>query len=98
MNIVKMNGNSSDGNSSYGNDGENMQYIDIDGSSGNGNVTRNSSSSDLNLPAGTNVIKLARLYWGGRIKNSEFDLTGDANKTIKIRKRGLLPLMQMLLP
>ena len=71
VNIVKMNGNGDDGNSSYGNDGENMQYIDIDGSDSNGSVTRNSSSADLNLPDGTNVIKLARLYWGGRIKNSE---------------------------
>jgi len=86
VNIVKMNGNGDDGNSSYGNDGENMQYIDIDGSDSNGSVTRNSSSSDLNLPDGANVIKLARLYWGGRIKNSEFDLTEDANKSIKIRK------------
>ena len=86
VNIVKMNGNSADGNSLYGNDGENMQYIDIDGSSGNGNVTRNSSSSDLNLPAGTNVIKLARLYWGGRI-NSGMGGNDNINlRTIQIRK------------
>ena len=81
-----MNGNSANGNSTYGNDNENMQYADIDGTTGNGSVTRNSSSSDLILPAGTNTIKLARLYWGGRVKNSDFDLTADANKTIKIRK------------
>ena len=62
----------------------NMQILMA--ATGNGSVTRNSSSSDLNLPAGTNTIKLARLYWGGRIKNSDFDLTADANKTIKIRK------------
>ncbi|HVZ56973.1 MAG TPA: T9SS type A sorting domain-containing protein [Chitinophagaceae bacterium] len=46
--------------------------------------TFNSSSSDLVLPAGTNTIKYARLYWGGRIN------TGDANyatrKTVMIRK------------
>lgn len=86
VNTTKMNGNSANGNSTYGNDNENMQYVDIDGSAGNGSVTRNSSSSDLSLPAGTNTIKLARLYWGGRVKTSDFDLTADANKKIKIRK------------
>ncbi|MEP6582633.1 MAG: T9SS type A sorting domain-containing protein [Ginsengibacter sp.] len=86
VNLTKMNGNSVNGNSTYGNDNENMQYVDIDGALGNGSVTRNSSSSDLILPAGTNTIKLARLYWGGRIKNSDFDLSIDSNKTIKIRK------------
>jgi uncharacterized repeat protein (TIGR01451 family) len=86
VNATKMNDNSANGNSTYGNDTENMQYADIDGTTGNGSVTRNSSSSDLNLPAGTNTIKLARLYWGGRVKNSDFDLKADANKKIKIRK------------
>ncbi len=86
VNFTKMNDNSANGNSTYGNDNENMQYVDIDGSTGNGSVTRNSSSSDLNLPAGTNTIKLARLYWGGRVKNSDFDLKTNANKSIKIRK------------
>ncbi|HEV2832576.1 MAG TPA: hypothetical protein VGW31_11405, partial [Hanamia sp.] len=71
-NMTKMNDNSANGNSYYGNDYENMQYIDIDGSTGNGNVTRNSSSSDLILPGGINTIKLARLYWGGRVTNSDF--------------------------
>ncbi|MEO6636899.1 MAG: T9SS type A sorting domain-containing protein [Ginsengibacter sp.] len=86
VNLTKMNGNMATGNSIYGNDNENMQYVDIDGSTGNGSVTRNSSSSDLVLPAGANSIKLARLYWGGRIKTSDFDLTSSANKGIKIRK------------
>ena len=86
VNLTKMNGNSVNGNSLYGNDNENMQYVDIDGATGNGSVTRNSSSSDLVLPAGANTIKLARLYWGGRIKNSDFDLTAAVNKSIKIRK------------
>jgi uncharacterized repeat protein (TIGR01451 family) len=86
VNTTKMNDNTANGNSMYGNDTENMQYADIDGVAGNGSVTRNSSSSDLNLPAGTNTIKLARLYWGGRVKNSDFDLKADANKKIKIRK------------
>ena len=63
-----------------------MQYADIDGTTGNGSVTRNSSSSDLNLPAGTNTIKLARLYWGGFVVNSSFDLKASANRKIKIRK------------
>lgn len=86
VNTSKMSDNSDDGNSGYGNDGENMQYIDIDGNTGNGTDTRNSSSADLILPAGTNTIKLARLYWGGRIDNSDFDLSTTANKTIKLRK------------
>lgn len=86
VNTVKMNDNSINGNSTYGNDLENMQYVDIDGNSGNGSVTRNSSSSDLVLPAGTNAIKLARLYWGGRVANSDFDLTQDVNRKVKIRK------------
>ncbi len=86
VNLTKMNGNSFNGNSTYGNDNENMQYVDIDGATGNGSVTRNSSSSDLILPAGTNNIKLARVYWGGRLKNTDFDLSIDSNKTIKIRK------------
>ncbi|MEO8414867.1 MAG: T9SS type A sorting domain-containing protein [Ginsengibacter sp.] len=86
VNTIKMNGNSINGNSIYGNDDENMQNIDIDGSTGNGSATRNSSSSDLNLPEGANTIKLARLYWGGRVKNSQYDLSQDSNKIIKIRK------------
>jgi len=86
VDTFKMNNNRADGNSAYGNDDQDMEYIDIDGSSGNGSVTRNSSSADLVLPAGTNTIKLARLYWGGRVKDSEFDLSSKTNRTIKIRK------------
>lgn len=86
VNLTKMNGNSINGNSAYGNDNENMQYVDMDGATGNGSVTRNSSSADLILASGVNTIKLARLYWGGRIKDSDFDLSIDSNKTIKIRK------------
>ncbi|MBA2249962.1 MAG: T9SS type A sorting domain-containing protein [Chitinophagaceae bacterium] len=86
VNLNKMNDNSANGNSTYGNDNENMQYIDLDGASGNGSVTRNSSTSDLVLPAGTNTIKFARLYWGGRVLNTDFDLTQTANKKVKIRK------------
>lgn len=86
VNTVKMNDNAIDGNSIYGNDNENMQYVDVDGSIFTGSGTRNSSTADLTLPAGTNTIKLARLYWGGRVKDSEFDLTQSANQKIKIRK------------
>lgn len=86
VDLTKMNGVDSDENNSYSNDSQNMQFIDIDGSSGNGSVTINSSSADLILPAGTNTIKLARIYWGGAIKNTDYDLTLDANKKIKIRK------------
>lgn len=86
VNTIKMNGNNLNGNSIYGNDKENMQYVDIDGNIQEGVGTRNSSSSDLILPAGANTIKLARLYWGGRVRNSEFDLIQNSNKKIKIRK------------
>ena len=86
INTIKMNDNSVDGYSIYGNDFSNMQYIDVDGSGPFGIATRNSSTANLILPAGTNTIKLARLYWGGRVKNSDFDLTQPANKKIKIRK------------
>ncbi|MFZ4058117.1 MAG: T9SS type A sorting domain-containing protein [Ferruginibacter sp.] len=84
VNTTKMNENSADGNSQYGNDDENMQYVDVDGTTGNGAGTRNSSISKLVLPAsGTNTIKMARLYWGGRVTNSDFNsFTG--NKNIKI--------------
>ncbi len=82
---AKMNNNRANGNSTYGNDNSNIRYVDVDGNTGNGSGTRNSSSSDLTLPAGTNTIKLARLYWGARVKKSDFDITQDANKKIKIR-------------
>ena len=86
INTTKMNDNSIDGYSIYGNDFSNMQYVDADGNGFSGSTTRNSSTADLILPAGTNTIKLARLYWGGRVKNSEFDLTQPANKKIQLRK------------
>ena len=89
VNIVAMNGNSVNGNSIYdnGNFGAtNMQYVDIDGNTGEGAGTRNSSAADLILPAGTNTIQFARLYWGGRALGSEFNMTETANQKIKIRK------------
>ncbi len=91
INTIKMNDNSVNGNSVYGNDNENMQNVDIDGNTGNGSETINSSAADLILPPGNNIIKLARLYWGGRIRNSDFDLTAYPNQTIKIRKDTLGP-------
>ncbi|MEN9569226.1 MAG: hypothetical protein RL172_457 [Bacteroidota bacterium] len=89
VNLTAMNGNSLNGNSAYDNGGYgtvNMQYIDIDGNTGDGAATRNSSSADLELPLGTNTIKLARLYWGGRALRSEFNMADANNQTIKIRK------------
>ena len=89
VNLVAMNGNSVNGNSLYdnGNYGAaNMQYIDIDGNIDEGAGTRNSSSADLILPAGTNTIKLARLYWGGRALKSQFNMADPLNQKIKIRK------------
>lgn len=67
--------------SAYGNDNSNIQLVDVDGIGS----TTNSSSATLSLPAGSNTIKFARLYWGGRIKSG----TGGANnvnlRTAKIR-------------
>ncbi|MEO8824168.1 MAG: T9SS type A sorting domain-containing protein [Ginsengibacter sp.] len=86
VDTAKMNNNRANGYSAYGNDDQDMEYIDIDGNSGNGSVTMNSSSADLVLPTGTNTIKLARIYWGGRVRDWDFDLSNTNNRTIKIRK------------
>lgn len=82
---ARMNNNRANGNSTYGNDNANIRYVDVDGNSGNGSGTRNSSTADLLLPAGTNTIKLARLYWGARVKKGDFDIAQSANQKIKIR-------------
>jgi len=89
VNLVKMNetGNSANGVggigfSQYGNDNQNMQFIDIDGVA----TTQNSSSADLILPAGSNTIKFARLYWGGKIDLSVITAVPDTLRKIKIRK------------
>jgi uncharacterized repeat protein (TIGR01451 family) len=89
INTTKMNETSDASNgqgglgfSQYGNNDENMQFVDIDNVSG----TRNSSSADLILPAGQNTIKFARLYWGGRINNSVVTGAPDTLRKIKIRK------------
>jgi uncharacterized repeat protein (TIGR01451 family) len=89
VNLVKMNetGNSANGVggigfSQYGNDNQNMQFIDIDGVA----ATQNSSSADLILPAGSNTIKFARLYWGGKINSAEITAAPDTLRKIKIRK------------
>ena len=89
VNLTKMNQTSNANNgvggigySQYGNDGSNMQQIDIDNSSS----TTNSSSADLVLPSGSNTIKFARLYWGGKIDNSVITEHPDTLRKIKIRK------------
>ena len=86
VDLIAMNGNSADGNSIYDNGTSDMQYIDIDGNAGDGAGTRNSSSADLILPGGTNTIKMARLYWGGRAATADFDMSLTVNQRIKIRK------------
>ena len=49
-------------------------------------ATTNSSSANLILPAGTNTIKFARLYWGGRINKSIVTASPDTLRKVKIRK------------
>ena len=50
------------------------------------NTTFNSSSADLIMPSGTNTVKFARLYWGGRIDGGTGG-SGNINlRTVKIRK------------
>jgi len=90
VNLTKMNETSNANNgvgglgfTQYGNDNQNMQFIRID------NTTPgifNASSADLVLPAGTNTIKYARLYWGGRILNSAITAVPDTLRRVKIRK------------
>ncbi len=46
--------------------------------------TFNSSSADLILPAGTNTVKFARLYWGGRIDDDDANYANRGN--VRIRK------------
>lgn len=82
---AKMNNNRANGNSSYGNDNSNIQFVDVDGNTGAGAGTKNSSMADLNLPVGINKIKLARIYWGARVLKNEFDLALDTFRRIKIR-------------
>ena len=76
------NGQGGLGMSQYGNNSANMQFVDIDGVT----ATKNSSSADLILPTGTNTIKFARLYWGGRINTSVVTGAPDTLRKIKIRK------------
>lgn len=75
------NGQGGIGYTQYGNDQSNMRFIDIDGD----NSTFSSSSADLNLPAGTNTIKFARLYWGGRILQSAINSVADTLQRIRIK-------------
>lgn len=87
VDTATMNATRANGSASSGNDGSNMRFVDIDGSSGAGAGTTNSSSADLALPgSGTNTIKFARLYWGGRVLKSDFDMSDTSKQKIKIRK------------
>ncbi len=86
VNTTAMNDNAANGFSTFTNGNADMEFVDIDGSTGDGAATKNSSSSDLILPAGTNTIKMARLYWGGRIFTPSINISLPANRTVKIRK------------
>lgn len=86
INTAAMNDNALTGNSTFTNNFQTMVEVDVDGNTGDGGATRNSSSADLALPSGTNTIKLARLYWGGRAAIGNYDLSLPSNRTIRIRK------------
>lgn len=58
--------------------------------------TFNSSSADLILPAGSNSIKYARLYWGGRISSG--DSRYASRNTVKIRKGASGPYQTITAP
>jgi len=75
------NGQGGIGYTQYGNDDENMQFADVDDNP----LTKNSTSAQLILPAGTNTIKYARLYWGGRINNSAVTAVADTLRKVKIK-------------
>lgn len=85
--------------SSYFTTGDNVIAVEIHKKTAAGSLTywdmamtgvtfspTNSSSADLVLPAGTNTIKFARLYWGGRISNSVVTAAPDTLRKVKIRK------------
>ena len=86
VNTTAMNDNAANGNSTTGNGYVFVQQVDIDGTTGDGAGTKNSTSADLQLPNGTNNIKIARLYWGGRCTKADYNLNTAANRTVKIRK------------
>ncbi|HRI25430.1 MAG TPA: DUF11 domain-containing protein, partial [Ferruginibacter sp.] len=50
------------------------------------NTTFNSSAADLIMPSGTNTVKFARLYWGGRINGGTGGNENINLRTAKIRK------------
>ena len=85
--------------SSYFQAGENTIAVEVHQVTANSNTcffdlklsatpayTSNSSSANFSLPTGTNTIKFARLYWGGKIANSILNAFPDTLKKIKIRK------------
>lgn len=67
---------------------DNMQFVNVDHAGGNPQGVKSASSAALKLPAGTNTIKFARLYWGGRMTNTEIQGGGNYNsfRSVKIRK------------
>ncbi|PZF73681.1 T9SS type A sorting domain-containing protein [Taibaiella soli] len=52
-----------------------------------GSSVNNASSADLVLPStGTNTVKFARLYWGGRVARTAITANAANLKTVKLRK------------
>ncbi len=71
----------SDMNSNTTGNDVNMQNVDVD----NVSSTRNSSMAKLTLPAGSTVL-FARVYWGGRANDADYNMNNSANRQIKFRK------------
>jgi uncharacterized repeat protein (TIGR01451 family) len=61
-------------------------------------LVTNATSANLILPAGTNTIKFARLYWGGRIDNAIVTAIPDTLRKIKIRKGASGPYSNAIAP
>lgn len=60
--------------------------------------TFSSSSANLQLPSGTNTIKFARLYWGGRINNDVLTASPDTVRKVRIRKGTTSGYVQVVAP
>jgi len=68
---------------SANNNDQTMQWLNLD--PGHGLNTYNSSAATLSVPPGS-TITFARLYWGGRVSLSTFNLKLALNQQVRIKK------------